>query len=103
MTLIGVVLIAFLALAAAHRKGLYTSGFATRLRFLGWFLVADSVLRPAVEHYAARKLWATLAAGPIDHRWAVLWIYLFAGLALLSLARIMRVGTEMREDLEGVV
>jgi hypothetical protein len=103
VTLIGVVLISFLALASAHRNGLYTPGFAVRLRLLGWFLVADSVLRPTVEVYAANKLWASLAAGPIDHRWDAVWIYLFAGLALLSLARIMRVGSAMREDLEGVV
>jgi hypothetical protein len=33
----------------------------------------------------------------------LVWPSLFAGLALLSLARIMRVGGAMREDLEGVV
>ncbi|MEY9863722.1 hypothetical protein ABH935_009375 [Catenulispora sp. GAS73] len=103
VTLIGVVVITFLALTSAHRKGLYTPGFAARLRLLGWFLVVDSVLRPTVEVYASGKLWTSLAAGPIDRQWNVVWIYLFAGLALLSLARIMRVGNAMREDLEGVV
>jgi hypothetical protein len=65
--------------------------------------VADSVLRPTIEAYASHKLWDSMADGPLGVEWDVLWSSLFAGLALLSLARIMRVGSAMREDLEGVV
>jgi len=103
VTVIVVVLITFLALRLAQRRGLYTPGFATRLRLLGWFLVADSVLRPTIEVYASHKLWATMADGAMPTEWNPVWAFLFAGLALLSLARIMRVGSAMREDLEGVV
>jgi hypothetical protein len=103
LTLITVVLVTYLVLQHARGQGPYSSGFAARLRFLGWFLLADSVLRPAIETYAAHKLWASLADGPIDHPWRPAWTALFAGIALLSLARILAVGTAMREDLEGVV
>ncbi len=103
VTAIVVVLITFLALRLAQRHGLYTPGIASRLRLLGWFLVADSVLRPTIEVYASHKLWATMADASMPTQWDPVWPFLFAGLALLSLARIMRVGSAMREDLEGVV
>jgi hypothetical protein len=103
VTLITVALVTYLVLQHARGQGPYSSGFAARLRFLGWFLLADSVLRPAIETYASHKLWASLADGPIDHPWRPAWTALFAGIALLSLAQILAVGTAMREDLEGVV
>ena len=74
---------------------------AARIRLLGWFLVA-SIVRPTIEVYASHKLWATMADSSMP-RVEPVWTLLFAGLALLSLARIMGVGTAMREDLEGVV
>ena len=40
---------------------------------------------------------------PMPTMWNPVWAVLFAGIALLSLARIMGVGTAMREDLEGLV
>lgn len=103
VTLITVVLVTYLVLEHARGQGPYSPGFAARLRFLGWFLLADSVLRPAVETYASHKLWASLADGPIDHPWRPAWTALLAGIALLSLAQILAVGSAMREDLEGVV
>ena len=102
-TVIVVALTTFLALRLAQRQGVYTTGIATRLRFLGWFLIADSVLRPTIEVYASHKLWASMADGPMPLQWSPVWPFLFAGIALLSLARIMHVGSAMREDLEGVV
>jgi len=103
VTVIAAVLITFLALRLAERQGLYTPGFATRLRVLGWFLIVDSVLTPTAKVLAAHRLWSSMADGPMSLTWNVTWPYLGAGLALLSLARIMRVGSDMREDLEGVV
>ena len=103
ITPLTVVLTTYLALRQAQLQGLYTPGFAARLRFLGWFLVADSVLQPTVENYASHTLWATMAGEPMPWEWSPVWVCLFAGIALLSLARIMRVGAAMREDLEGVV
>ena len=103
VTLVTVALVTYLVLQHARGQGPYSPGFATRLRFLGWFLLADSVLDPAIVTYASHKLWASLAAGPIDHPWRPGWTALLAGIALLSLAQILTVGTAMREDLEGVV
>lgn len=102
-TAIVVVLATYLVLRQAQRNGLYTPGVATRIRFLGWFLVADSVLRPTVEVFASHKLWATMADSSMPTEWNPGWTFLFAGIALVSLARIMGVGTAMREDLEGLV
>jgi len=102
-TAIVVALATYLVLREARRNGLYTPGIASRIRFLGWFLVADSVLRPSVEVYASHKLWAAMADGSMPTEWSPVWTFLFAGIALLSLARILAVGSAMREDLEGVV
>lgn len=102
-TAVVVVLVTYLVLRKAQRNGLYTPGTASRIRFLGWFLVADSVLRPTVEVYASHRLWATMADSSMPTEWNPVWAFLFAGLALLSVARIMGVGTAMREDLEGLV
>jgi hypothetical protein len=102
-TAIVVALTTYLTLRLAQRHGVYTPGVAARLRFLGWFLMADSVLRPTIELYASHKLWASMTDGPMPTLWNPVWPLLFAGIALLSLARIMGVGSAMREDLEGVV
>ncbi|MEY9890731.1 hypothetical protein ABIA35_000712 [Catenulispora sp. MAP12-49] len=102
-TVVVVALATYLMLRKAQQNGLYAPGIASRIRFLGWFLVADSVLRPLVQVYASHKLWATMADGPMPTMWSPVWAFLFAGIALLSLARMMAVGTTMREDLEGVV
>ena len=103
MTLVVVVLTTYVALRQAQRHGLYTPGFASKLRFLGWFLVAAALLSPTIATITSRELWATMADSERSIEWNVTWTYLFPGLALLSLARIMRVGSAMREDLEGVV
>ena len=92
----------FFTLQQAHLRGLYTPGFATKLRFLGWFLVAESIVQEPIENFAGGKLWHTMADGAFSRTWYVVWLEFFAGIALLSLARIMRVGSAMREDLEAV-
>lgn len=102
-TLFVVALTIFFTLQQAHLRGLYTRGFAAKLRFLGWFLVVESIVQEPIEDFAGGKLWHTMADGPFSRTWNVVWVGLLAGVALLSLARIMRVGTAMREDLEGVV
>ena len=102
-TVVVVALATYLMLRQTQRHGLYTPGTAGRIRLLGWFLVADSVVRPTVELYASHKLWATMADSSMPTQWSPVWAFLFAGIALLSLARIMGVGSAMREDLEGVV
>jgi hypothetical protein len=103
VTFVALSVATFLILRHAERHGLYAPGVASRIRFLGWFLIADSVLRPVVEVIATRRLWASMADSSAPIQWNVVWTFLFAGLALLSLARIMRVGSGMREELQGVV
>jgi hypothetical protein len=103
VTVLAVTVTIYLILRHAERHGLYAPGVASRIRFLGWFLIADSVLRPTVELISKRRLWASLADSSAPIQWNVAWTLLFAGLALLSLARIMRVGSGMREELQGVV
>jgi hypothetical protein len=102
-TAMAVTLTIFFALQQAHLRGLYIPGFASKLRFLGWFLVVESIAQSPIESFADSHLWHTMADGGFNHIWGVAWYGLLAGIALLSLARIMRVGSAMREDLEGVV
>ena len=103
LTVLGAILALYLLLRHAERHGLYAPGIASRLRFLGWFLLAVSVVRPAVETLARAQLLASMSHGGASINPQIPWMVGLAGIAALSAARIMRVGTAMREDLEGVV
>ena len=103
LTVVGTVLAIFLLIRHAERHGLYAPGVAARLRFLGWFLVAAAVLRPTIETVALHQLMSSLSTDSAGYAPRIPWLPGLAGIAALSAARIMRVGTTMREDLEGVV
>jgi hypothetical protein len=103
LTVLGAALSLYLLLRHAERNGIYSPGVAVRLRFLGWFLLGVTVLRPAVETLARVRLLASMVNGPMAAAPQIPWLIGLAGLAALSAARIMRVGSAMREDLEGVV
>lgn len=100
---LGAVLALYLLLRHAERNGIYAPGVAVRLRFLGWFLLGVTVLRPAVETLARARLLASMVNEPMGAAPQIPWLVGLAGLAALSAARIMRVGSAMREELEGVV
>jgi hypothetical protein len=103
---VGGLVLALLFIRHAERHGLYAAGVAVRLRVLGWFLLAVTVVMPLVQQFATTRLTETMTtgtSGPVDAAYHWPWLTGLVGVAVLSFARIMRQGAVMREDLEGVV
>ncbi|WP_405682622.1 DUF2975 domain-containing protein [Streptomyces sp. NBC_01238] len=94
---------------SAARDGLYTTQTAERLRRLGWWLLAGSVLAAIATSLAEKALIASLSLdsgiSAVSGMWSwdVPFMAILTGLGVLSFARIMRVGITMREDLDGTV
>ncbi|MFJ5304856.1 DUF2975 domain-containing protein [Streptomyces sp. NPDC088350] len=105
---LGALFLLYRVIRAARQDGPYTVHTAGRLRLLGWYLAVGSLVRHLTESVAGAALLNSLRTG--DHRPLLYdvdkgmpYFALLTGIGLLSLARIMRVGTAMREDLEGVI
>ncbi|MFD8512828.1 hypothetical protein ACFV27_17345 [Streptomyces antimycoticus] len=96
-------------LGGAARTGVHTPEVASRLRLLGWWLVAGSVMTQTIVAFAQTALLGTLSrsadlsAGAWIQAWNPPYLAVLTGLGLLAFARITRVGSKMREDLEGLV
>ncbi|XUL92732.1 DUF2975 domain-containing protein [Streptomyces galilaeus] len=105
---IGALFLLYRVIRAARQDGPYTVRTAGRLHLLGWYLAVGSIVCHVTESVAGAALLNSLRATDhrpllydIDH--GIPYFALLTGIGLLSLARIMRVGTAMREDLEGVI
>ncbi|MGW1553140.1 DUF2975 domain-containing protein [Streptomyces sp. NPDC002346] len=106
---VGTLLLALRLIRGAAGGGLYTTQTAERLRWLGWWLLAGSVLTAIGTSMAEKALIASLSldsdisavTGLLS--WDVPFMAILTGLGVLSFARIMRVGITMREDLDGTV
>lgn len=106
---VGALLLVVQLIRSAKRDGLYTAQTAERLRRLGWWLLAGSVLTAIAVSTAETALIDSLSrAGDISvvsglWSWDAPFMAILTGLGVLSFARIMRVGITMREDLDGTV
>lgn len=96
-------------LKTASREGPYSPTVPDKLKSLGWFVligVPVSALIVAVAHYSLRT---SMGAAVPSMDWLSEWNTTFpwwaiaAGITALTFARILRVGVEMAEDLEGTV
>jgi hypothetical protein len=92
----------------AAREGIYSDRAARLLLVLGWWLLAGGLVATVAEAFARLNLLSQLVAWPVDWgqwpvAWSVSWPAAWAGLGLLALARVMRIGAGMRADLEGTV
>ena len=96
-------------LQGASRDGFYTPQTASRLRLLGWWLLAGSLAAHLIEAVARAAVLADLAqsapsgVGSWLDMWTTPYLALLVGLGLITFARIARAGSAMRADLEGVV
>ncbi|MWA08078.1 DUF2975 domain-containing protein [Streptomyces sp. BA2] len=105
----GALVLVLRLMKGAERDGLYTAQTAGRLRGLGWWLLAGSVVSAIVTSVVERALVASLSVDSGSHAWSGLFLWdvpfmaILTGLGILSFARVMRVGIAMREDLEGTV
>ncbi|MER5472926.1 DUF2975 domain-containing protein [Streptomyces sp. NPDC002685] len=105
----GALLLVILLIRGAEREGLYTARTAGRLRRLGWWLAAGSVLAAIAESTAEQSLVHSLSRNADGSTvtgllsWQIPYMAILTGLGVLSFARVMRVGITMREDLDGTV
>ncbi|MFJ2236700.1 hypothetical protein [Streptomyces sp. NPDC087859] len=96
-------------LQGAGRDGVHTTLTASRLRLLGWWLLAGSLVVALVQANTQAAVLAELSkdadysVGSWLQMWDFPYLAVLTGLGLLTFARITRAGTAMREDLEGVV
>lgn len=95
-------------LLVARREGAFAPRVHKLLRFLGWFVIIGSVVAGIGRNLADAYFLASVTTEHVPIAFdtfgnMTLDVQLLAGCALLTLARIMRAGTRMREDLEGTV
>ena len=93
---------------ASRPGGLYSLATAARVRRLGWFLTAGALAAGVMETAANMAIFLSQVHAP-----GLNWFEpdklhlsvatLLAGLALITLARVMRVGVTMREELDVTV
>jgi hypothetical protein len=103
-------LVAWLLLVA-RREGPFAPRVHRMLMILGWFVIAGSAVTSVAQGVAGAYFLASTETVPVPVRadvlgtlnGAVLSVSVLAGCALLTLARIMRAGSLMRDDLEGTV
>ena len=103
-------LVAWLLLVA-RRKGPFAPRVHRMLVVLGWLVIAGSAVATVAHEVAGAYFLASAVTVPVPVKDdvisalydAVLGAPLLVGCALLTLARIMRAGSLMRDDLEGTV
>ncbi|MGW3665008.1 DUF2975 domain-containing protein [Streptomyces sp. NPDC005141] len=106
---VGALLLVLLLIRGAEGDGLYTARTAGRLRRLGWWLVAGSVLAAIAESTTEQSLVHSLSRNSDTNTvtglltWHMPFMAVLTGLGVLSFARVMRIGINMREDLDGTV
>lgn len=106
---LGAFLLVLRLIRGAEGDRLYTARTAGRLRVLGWWLLAGSVLAAVAESTIEQALVRSLSRNGDETAvtglltWGVPCMAVLTGLGVLSFARIMRIGVGMREDLDGTV
>ncbi|MFI6792784.1 DUF2975 domain-containing protein [Nonomuraea sp. NPDC050383] len=95
---------------AARREGGFDEAVVRRLRFLGVFLAAGTLVSSLYTTIAETGLAQSMVAGALRRPWELAldnwdfpWAYLVAGVGLVVMAKVVRVGASMREELEGTV
>ena len=106
----GILLLLWRLLVLARRHGPFTTRVAGAMRVLGWYIIAGAVLAAAIEQLAMVLLFNSLVTPPegIDSvafaaLGALVPVPALAGAALLTFARIVRLGAAMDDELQGTV
>jgi len=106
----GVLLLVWQMIRAARRDGPFTPRVAVIMRRLGWFILAGSVIAGLIQNLAIDGLLVSMASTSSPFVSAVFGLLrslvpvpLLAGAALLSFARIIRLGAEMDDEIKGTV
>ena len=95
---------------AARRTGPFTVAAAVAMRRLGWLIIVGSAVAGAVQGFATDQLLNTMLVPPNDSGDAVtglihalLPVPLLVGAALLTFARIVRLGAAMDDEIKATV
>jgi hypothetical protein len=105
-----VLFLLWLVIRGARRTGPFTVQVAVAMRRLGWLIIAGSAAAAAVQGFALDQLLNTMLAAQ-DHFGdaltepvhALLPVPLLAGAALLTFARIIRLGADMDDEIKATV
>jgi hypothetical protein len=107
---LAVVLLLAQLLRGIRAAGPFAVTVARRLRFLGWFVLAGSLVVAVGQSVAQSAFASTVVTGSVpavrnavDAGIAVLFVPLLIACGLLTLARVIRVGARMSDDLAGTV
>ena len=106
---LAIVVLVFRLLIIVRRLGPFVVPVASRLRFLAWFVLIGSALALVAQNIAGSYFLASTLRGPVPIAGnalsgiSSLWVPLLAACGLLTLARIMRTGARMQDDLAGTV
>ncbi|GAA3472114.1 DUF2975 domain-containing protein [Nonomuraea roseola] len=94
----------------ARREGGFDEMVVRRLWFLGVFLVAGTLASSLFTTIVETGLAVSMVAGPVSDVWEMAlsgwvfpWAFLIAGLGLVVMSKVVRVGAHMREELAGTV
>jgi hypothetical protein len=105
---LAIVLLVLQLLLVVRRLGPFVVPVASRLRFLGWFVLIGSVAATVAQNLGAAYFLASAVSQPVPVvsdalNGSIVGIPLLAACGLLTLSRIMRVGARMQDDLAGTV
>lgn len=107
-----VLLLLYRLLRSARRAGPFTTQVATAMRRLGWLIIAGSAAAAAVQAVDRDLLLNSMVTGLFSTIYAdAIWAGLSAlipvpaltGAALLTMARIVRLGAEMDDEIQATV
>ncbi|MGH3395570.1 MAG: DUF2975 domain-containing protein [Streptosporangiaceae bacterium] len=96
-------------IVAARRDGPFTVRVAAAIRRLGWVVLAGNLAAGAVQGFSTDQLLNTMLTPRINYSDAInglihgLPVAVLVGAALLTFARIFRLGAQMDDDLQGTV
>jgi Protein of unknown function (DUF2975) len=107
----GILLLLWRLLVIARRGGPFTVRVAAAMRMLGWCIVAGSVLAAEIEQLATVLLLGSLVSPrpegigsvAVAALRALVPVPALAGAALLTFARILRLGATMDDEIQGTV
>ena len=107
---LAVILLLVQLLRTVRTAGPFALIVARRLTFLGWFALAGSLVVAVGQSVAQSAFVSTVLTGPVPAvsqafkaGFAALWAPLLIACGLLTLARVIRVGAQMSDDLTGTV
>ena len=105
-----VLLLLWRLIRVMRRAGPFAPRVATAMRQLGWFIIAGSAAAALVRGVALTQLLSTLLLGPPSFPGVILEagrglfpVPVLTGAALLTFARIIRLGSTMDDEIKGTV